>query len=151
MRRISNRCDYKYAKTKDTQKSWCDNSVKNLVGINVRKEYLSHYCDGDSKSGGDEYNKPNWFKSIKSKLQDKINYEADHNNYILASLMVGIRKVITSFIRLYDDQSWDGSWYGNQTISKTITDLNKILFYADKEGKLKDTIQRRQYEVTSRL
>lgn len=138
-------------KPKTHRKAGVTIALKNLVGINVRKEYLPHHCDGDFNSGGDEYNKPNWFKSIKSKLQDKINYEADHNNYILATIMVGIRKIITSFIRLYDDQSWDGSWYGNQTISKTITDLNKILFYADKEGNLTQDVQRRYFIVADMI
>lgn len=138
-------------KPKTHRKAGVTIALKNLVGINVRKEYLPHHCDGDSKSGGDEYNKPNWFKAIKSRLQDKINYEADHNNYFFATILVGIRKVITSFIRLSDDQSWDGSWYGNQTISKTITDLNKILFYANKDGQLTNMIQRRYFIVADMI
>lgn len=130
-------------KPKTHRKAGVTIALKNLVGINVRKEYLPHHCDGDAKSGGDEYNSSNWLKSIKSKLQDRINWEADNKNYKKASALVLLRKFITAFIRLSKDQSWDGSWYGNQTISKTITDLNKILFYADKRGKLTDSIQRK--------
>ena len=37
----------------------------------------------------------------------------------------------------------EGSWHGNQTISKTILGLNKILFYADKSGVMQDKRQRK--------
>lgn len=37
----------------------------------------------------------------------------------------------------------EGSWYGNDTIWRCIKDLNKIIFYADKEGKMQATKQRR--------
>ena len=37
----------------------------------------------------------------------------------------------------------DGSWEGNQTLWRTILDLDKILFFADKDGEIRDTPQRR--------
>lgn len=138
-------------KPKTHRKAGVTIALKNLVGINVRKEYLPHHCDGDAKSGGDEYNKPNFLKQLKSGLQDKINLEADRNHYVYATLLVGIRKVITAFIRLSSDQSWDGSWYGNHTISRTITDLNKILLYADKTGKLQKDVQRKYFIVADMI
>jgi hypothetical protein len=37
----------------------------------------------------------------------------------------------------------EGSWQGNDTIWRTVLDLNHILFYADRDGRLRDTPQRR--------
>ncbi|MBU1900945.1 DUF362 domain-containing protein [Patescibacteria group bacterium] len=39
----------------------------------------------------------------------------------------------------------EGSWYGNDTIWRTISDLNYIIFYADKEGKLQESPQRNYF------
>jgi hypothetical protein len=36
-----------------------------------------------------------------------------------------------------------GSWHGNDTLWRTILDLNKIARYADRDGQLHDTPQRR--------
>ena len=37
----------------------------------------------------------------------------------------------------------EGSWYGNDTIWRTVLDLNKIVFFADKDGAMRDEPQRR--------
>ncbi len=126
-------------------------ALKNLVGINVRKEYLPHHCNGDANSGGDEYNQVNIFKHIKSCIQDKINIEASNKNYKKAYFLVLMRKMITTFIRLSKDQSWDGSWYGNETISKTIIDLNKILLYCDKRGEIHSSPQRKIFTIADMI
>src|SRR5947208_7341866 len=38
-----------------------------------------------------------------------------------------------------------GSWYGNDTLWRTILDLNKIARYADKSGRIHETPQRRYF------
>ena len=53
----------------------------------------------------------------------------------------------TKLIFPYKDQYFEGSWYGNDTIPRTITDLNKIVLYADKKGRLKDKIQRKMFII----
>lgn len=37
----------------------------------------------------------------------------------------------------------EGSWYGNDTIWRTVCDLNHIIFYADKKGIVQDEVQRK--------
>src|SRR3954454_9500171 len=41
----------------------------------------------------------------------------------------------------------EGSWQGNDTIWRTVLDLNQILFYADREGRLQDRPQRRYLAI----
>ena len=41
----------------------------------------------------------------------------------------------------------NGSWHGNDTIWRAVVDLNKILLYADGEGVMRDTPQRRYYAI----
>lgn len=129
-------------KPKTHRKAGVTISLKNLIGINVRKEYLPHHCMGDKDHGGDEYQDSNIFKKQEAKLLDIINYASAHRQYSKARFFRIIKKVNSQFIKLSKDKYREGSWYGNNTISKTITDLNKILLYADKQGVLKNTRQR---------
>lgn len=130
-------------KPKTHRKAGVTISLKNLVGINVRKEYLPHHCNGDKESGGDEYGKKNIFKELEAKLLDKINYASAHKQYWIARIYKLIRKVTYQIIKLDSDKYREGSWYGNHTISKTIADLNKILLYANRQGKMCETKQRK--------
>lgn len=41
------------------------------------------------------------------------------------------------------EQTGYGMWYGNDTIWRSILDLNRIVLYSDKQGNMKDTVQRR--------
>ena len=138
-------------KPKTHRKAGVTIALKNLVGINVRKEYLPHHCNGDSSIGGDEYNQKNAIKRIKSRIQDLINFHEDKKNYTLVKVLIFMRKICTFFIRQGNDQSWDGSWYGNETISKTISDLNKILLYSDKNGTIKKEKQRNIFIVADMI
>ena len=45
------------------------------------------------------------------------------------------------------DEYEEGSWWGNNTISKTICDLNKICLFADKNGILQNTRQRKMFSI----
>lgn len=53
--------------------------------------------------------------------------------------------------RLSGEPYGEGSWYGNDTIWRTILDLNRILFYADKDGKMRDTRQRKMLIVADMI
>lgn len=50
-------------------------------------------------------------------------------------------------LKMTDNKYDEGSWYGNHTISRTICDLNKIVFFADKEGNMKSVKQRKMFIV----
>ena len=42
----------------------------------------------------------------------------------------------------FKDDVFEAMWPGNDTVWRTLFDLNKIIFYADKNGTLRDTQQR---------
>lgn len=134
-------------KPKTHRKAGVTIALKNLIGINVRKEYLPHHCIGEKASGGDEYTKKSILKKWKSTIQDKINYNQAVGRYKTAVFQLYMRKIVTLFIRVFCDSTWEGSWYGNETISKTIADLNKILMYSDIDGNIQPTEQRKQFIV----
>lgn len=54
-------------KPKKHSKAGVTISLKNLIGINIRKEYLLHHCIGDMSQGGDEYHDKNFCKKAEAK------------------------------------------------------------------------------------
>lgn len=132
-------------KPKTHRKGGVTISLKNLVGINCRKEYLPHHTNGAPSEGGDEYVRASRLNTLHNWLLDKRNYEMQTTKrYRRAWLYsLGVRFVGRLVRRLIPDNYDEGSWYGNDTISRTITDLNRILLYADKNGKMQETRQRK--------
>lgn len=132
-------------KPKTHRKAGVTISLKNIVGINTRKEYLPHHVIGSIEEGGDEYQEKSILKEIRDKLLDKRNYYAQTaKRYNTAKFFAHTAGIINRTIKFENkDEYLDGSWYGNDTISKTIIDLNKILFYSDKMGVLQEKKQRK--------
>ncbi len=140
-------------KPKAHRKAGVTISLKNFVGINTRKEYLPHHRFGDKSHGGDEYKKRALLLKISSKL-------LDFANIFKAKKMYKIGKVIHKASNICGradkelfskEQNREGSWYGNDTIWRTIIDINKIIKYADKNGKMQDTEQRKIFAIADMI
>lgn len=133
-------------------------NAKGLVGINTNKNYLVHYTLGVPEEGGDQFppgflegraklrvRLQRWlydlFLAKKSPIADKV-YSALHE---MARILMRplFRGVDARKIGLYDG----GNWYGNDTAWRMVSDLMKIAIFADKDGKLKRTPQRRIFSV----
>lgn len=134
-------------KPKTHRKAGYTAAMKNMVGMNVRKEYLPHHTIGSVAEGGDEYKKKSLLRNIDDKLYDIKNTLEGKERYKAAKFVwyiAGGLKVLGN--KVHHDEA-EGNWYGNKTISKTIVDLNKILFYADKNGHIHDKIQRKTLNI----
>lgn len=128
-------------KPKSHRKAGATIALKNFVGINVRKEYLPHHKLGSKAEGGDEYLKKDAVHHLQSFYLDKMNSMQFNGKKGTARLL----RVIFRTLRClpHKDKYSEGSWYGNETISKTICDLNKIVYFADKQGIMQNTKQRK--------
>lgn len=136
-------------KPKTHRKAGLTGCLKNLVGINCRKEYLPHHTyGGNNMWGGDEYRSVSKIKQVRSYIHDRFCYAVADKRYVLARLYQAINIILDAIVLYFfnDKTSW-GSWYGNNTISKTIIDLNRILIYADRNGLLHTEPQRKEFSV----
>lgn len=138
-------------KPKTHRKAGVTISMKNLVGTNVRKEFLPHHTMGALCSGGDEYDKRGIVQYLRSCLADKRNIYAANRCYRRARLCLHGIHVCTAILFLQRKKYKEGSWYGNHTISRTISDLNKIVYYADKSGELKTQPTRNVFIVADMI
>lgn len=118
-------------------------AMKNMVGIAYNKASLPHRVEGSINEGGDAYlNTSALKKSIDYVLDKKIKHENSHNialatvdRFIYGGLFILARKVCKDpFIK--------GIWSGNDTIWRTVIDLNYIEQYADKKGIIQKDKQR---------
>jgi uncharacterized protein (DUF362 family) len=116
-------------------------ALKNLVGINGHKDWLPHHRTGSVAENGDEYREPSLVKRALTRLQesmDRMPYSRANGARRLA-MRAGWR-----FNRSFgSDPFYEGSWYGNDTLWRTVLDLNRLLVYADRDGAMRQTPQRR--------
>jgi uncharacterized protein (DUF362 family) len=124
-------------KLKTHKKAGITCCLKNLVGINTYKNYLPHHSEGGPSEGGDQYDKD----SFQSKIEG--NLLAFVKNHLLQSPVTV--KYFKVFFRLgekifgkTEEVVRSGNWYGNNTIWRTIIDLNKILLYSNPDGKMRN-------------
>jgi uncharacterized protein (DUF362 family) len=123
-------------KLKTHKKAGITCNLKNLVGINTYKNFLPHNTIGTASDGGDQFPGKNSKSKIESKLMPFI-----HQHILTKPGWSRLFSPVIGFGRkIFGDNSKTirgGSWYGNDTLWRTILDLNKILFYADPDGSMR--------------
>ncbi len=136
-------------KLKTHRKAGITVAMKNLIGINGDKSWIAHHRKGSTLFGGDEFDH---FRPIE--------YFKWHLNARLKTTKTGIavnrvlRKVYRRLFwqgksikeKQYQDGAqtgvMEGSWSGNDTLWRTILDLNHTILFADAEGEFHNEPQR---------
>ena len=127
-------------KIKTHRKAGITACLKNSVGINGHKDWLPHHRRGGVSRGGDEYLYPNPFKAIADSLMEWADLE--HSPFRVKFLR-GCQAIASRLGKVATpDKYFEGGWYGNDTLWRTVIDLNRILLYADCQGKLQHRVQR---------
>lgn len=142
--------------------------LKNLVGINVDKNYLAHYSIGPQNVGGDEFpSLAAWRLPLVSGLRffhDLILSRYWCMTGRLVALAMGLLygsktrahgrlepEGMNAADRLSEAATGvacrEGGWSGNETIWRMILDLNRLFLYARPDGSIADTVQRKVFHV----
>jgi uncharacterized protein (DUF362 family) len=136
-------------KLKTHKKSCITGALKNLVGINGSKEYLPHHRKGGSGDGGDCYRGRSWLKRRVEDLLDFTNRaEAAASRSALWATANCLLRVAG---RVGPDDNIEGSWFGNDTIWRTVLDLQRILHYGTVGGRLERVQQRAVFHLTDAI
>ena len=129
-------------KMKTHKKAGVTLALKNLVGINGNKDYLPHHRKGAANRGGDNYERATWPKGLLEHFLDFANM------HLLGKPRAYQTAVSLAYKLLYFDRirgkptDVEGGWHGNDTIWRTCLDLNRVLLYADTDGRLHDSPRR---------
>jgi len=137
-------CVINLPKLKTHKKTGLSVCMKNLVGINGNKNWLPHHRLGTPAQGGDQFADDGVRHRLERATMDCFRRVFPR----LGPLRKAIAKPCKALgTRLFGDTNTDtirsGNWYGNDTTWRMVVDLNRILMYADHEGRLRDTPARR--------
>ena len=140
-------------KPKAHRKAGVTIGLKNFIGANVRKEYLPHHRTGSIDEGGDEYLKKSFLLKNSSKLIDKFNIYKSQGKYKKARILNKIARIMAAVDKRFvsKETNREGSWYGNDTIWRTIIDVNKIVKYSNNIGKMCDKPQRKIFTIADMI
>lgn len=154
-------------KLKTHKKAGITCCLKNLVGINVDKNYLPHYTLGPANWGGDEFPRlPAWripilqayklarlvllgifgkytarIVSSGAGVLNKFKFKLDKES------PVGRIDTAHRVYQLVTGTDYGGAWSGNETIWRMILDLNRIFLYADARGNLSTEKRRKVFYI----
>lgn len=121
-------------------------AMKNFIGINSEKENLPHHSVGTNIENGDEYPNKSYIKKFIAYTTNLITILAIKGLYLLSLPLFLLRYIAIRMLKK-EDMIFKGAWHGNDTIWRTILDVNKIVLFADKTGSIKDTQQRTVFTI----
>jgi uncharacterized protein (DUF362 family) len=133
-------------KLKTHSKAGMTCALKNAIGINGRKDWLPHHRAGSAEEGGDDYPGRDLRKGLLAKLRDE-QAASRHLPYIMPLRAMSALLHLSKKAVPFRDACEAGGWHGNDTIARTIADLNRILVYADKQGRMAEEPQRKVFTV----
>jgi uncharacterized protein (DUF362 family) len=123
-------------KMKSHMKAGVTCALKNFVGLNGHKDYLPHFRYGSPKRGGDEYPDGNWLWDLMWYFRHQ-DWERDSGPVKMAFWAAGVAcKELLPFLSRTPKQDamlGGGSWHGNDTLWRTVLDINRAFFYYDRE------------------
>ena len=111
-------------------------ALKNFVGVVLNKEALPHFSKGSIAEGGNEYLN----KSKRKQLFSYLDEISDNPNGFLKRWIIFFLKGVIFYsdkIKRFKDPYFGGAWFGNDTASKMVLDLNSAIFFHLMEDKQK--------------
>jgi uncharacterized protein (DUF362 family) len=132
-------------KIKTHKKAGITIAMKNLIGINGEKAWIPHYRRGSIKHGGDEYDDNQIFlKAITTRANVLLQGKSRTLWKIGKKInLIFFKKFFRKDLKpssIYDDYEKKalflvgGDWHGNDTIWRSILDLNLLLLFINNEG-----------------
>ncbi len=116
-------------------------ALKNFMGLPALKDSLPHFITGSVSEGGDQYINP----SVRKKIVTRLHDIKEANPYIPVKFVCAVTKKLlweSQRVFPFKDEIFEAMWYGNDTLWRTLLDLNRAAIYADREGTLCDAPQR---------
>jgi uncharacterized protein (DUF362 family) len=108
---------------------------KNFIGICSEKTYLPHYRAGDQNSGGDENDHLTGVDKLLSLIDLHRSKSIEKQNMGMQMFYKLIGSSINKTKKLFSMKPFNpGQWHGNDTIWRTILDINLILLYGTANG-----------------
>lgn len=134
------KCDVVFSlpKWKTHKKAGITASLKNLVGVNADKNWLPHHTEGAPALGGDEHPSPD----LKHRTERKVAAAIRGLSHRIPVVGPWVHQVARGIGKpVFGDTEntiRSGNWFGNDTIWRMCLDLNKIVFYGNADGSMRN-------------
>ncbi len=119
-------------------------AIKNFMGLPALKDSLPHFMVGSPAEGGDQYINPSFRKAIGTWMHDRIQTTSFLLEKFFFALLKNLNWNSQKIIPFKDDIS-EAMWPGNDTVWRTLLDLNRAALYSDKNGIIRDSQQRNYF------
>ncbi|MFR1321655.1 MAG: DUF362 domain-containing protein [Adlercreutzia equolifaciens] len=133
-------------KMKTHRKAGMTCSLKNLVGVSTNKNLLPHHTMGTPDEGGDQFSGSSGSQKLEGAMTKRAKSIANAIGP-LAYLLVPLKRIAKMLWGDNKKVARNGGWWGNDTLWRTILDLNKVLFYGNAEGELDETTKKRYVSI----
>ena len=116
-------------------------AMKNIIGANVSKDYLPHFVPGGPRRGGDEFSSDSFHQTVVRGARDFFyrHPALAPAHRVLKRLAMSVEK---KRAEAGEGSSYAGAWHGNDTVWRTIVDINRVLTFATADGVMQATPQR---------
>ena len=140
-------------KPKTHRKAGVTIALKNSIGMISRKECVPHHTNGSPSHNGDQYQDASFLAWCENCVIDIKNFIAQNWRMPKLAWLFSKSTKILRILQLitFNKPSGDGSWYGNNTICKSIVDINRCIFYGDVNGRLHNKKQRKYIVIADMI
>jgi uncharacterized protein (DUF362 family) len=123
-------------------------NLKNMVGINCDKNHLAHYRVGSPATGGDEFSNPGWDDRVERRLSDVLLGSGIWLGKYGFLAWRALRKLLRGAqTKQFESAFAYGNWHGNDTAWRMVLDLNRILMFADRTGRIGSEPARKYFSI----
>lgn len=141
-------CIINLCKPKTHRKAGYTGALKNFIGTSFHKNSIPHTVVGSLDNGGDEFNGPKFIFATETKLRDRELMYLKNGNNQMGRVTKVMRIPFFIFRRLtHKKYQGTGNWYKNDTIWRSILDIDRAVIYADKDGNLYNEPQRNIFTI----
>lgn len=117
-------------------------NLKNMIGVVGDKNWIPHYRLGPSGSGGDECPPTGTVGRFETYLRDVVKQKMYREN---AHIRWVVQKILPLQRRIRNEtgvgQVRNGTWHGNDTLWRSVLDVNRIVLFGRPDGQINQGLQ----------
>lgn len=120
-------------------------ALKSFVGTTAHRKSLPHYTKGSPENGGDEYPHPSLLKRLAAECaRARAFLKAKPLLRLLRLTEQACFKLLSLKGTNPDRYGW---WHGNDTLWRSVLDINRIALYVTADGTMTDRMQRNHFAL----
>lgn len=131
-------CIIDVAKLKTHAKVGTTLALKGVVGLNAGRNWLPHHTKGTPDQGGDQFASSSPIKKVERAIVRAFEHASLRFPNTAPSVFRVAKAAGKPLFGRSDRTVRGGGWHGNDTLWRTVLDINRALSYGDPDGALRE-------------